>query len=82
MFKEGDIIRWTDFVKYKNEIKYMDCEVKELFDTLSELLPVIWEYDRLGTFLSWRRNAFDIGIINRKEFNILGDEMRDGCGGM
>jgi hypothetical protein len=60
----------------------MDKTRLDLFDNVAELIPVIWNYDKLGTFLNWRENALNCGIINRREFDEMGDEMLNGCGGL
>jgi hypothetical protein len=80
---DGDVLKsWQQFVKYPNLIPYMNPKVREVLDTLQELLPVVWDYDRLGTFLRWRSKAKDLGLINFQEYDAIGREMIDGCGGM
>jgi len=81
-YKNGDILEnWQEFIKYKNLIPVMDLKVKELFDILQDLIPIVWHYDRTGTFLSWRRKAKESGLINSREDGLISQEMIHGCGG-
>lgn len=81
--EDGCIIAsWQEFVKYPNLIPYMDPKVRVLLDTLQELLPIAWNRDRVGTFLRWRSQASELGLITWHEYQSIGREMIDGCGGM
>ena len=79
----GDIIKsWQEFVKYPNLIPLMNPRVREILDILQDILPITWNYDRCGTFLRWRREAKELGLITSLEYDAIGREMLDGCGGM
>ena len=73
---------WKDLVKYPNLIPHMDSSVKDLLDTMSELIPIEWERDRLGTFLHWREACKEAGLITTKELHQINHEMIHGCGGL
>ena len=79
---DRNIVAWREFVKYPNLIPNMDPRVKELFDTLQDLIPIFWERDRLGTFLHWRETALELGLITKAESQRMTSEMIHGCGGM
>jgi hypothetical protein len=80
---DGEVLRsWQEFVKYPALISHMNPKVREVLDTLQELIPIVWNYDRVGTFLHWRSMAKELGLINFQEFDAIGREMIDGCGGM
>jgi len=83
MNKDGDILNsWEEFIKYKNLIPVMDYRVKEIFDVLQEIIPIIWNHDRTGTFLKWRGKAKEEGLITSNEYYLITHEMIHGCGGM
>lgn len=73
---------WREFVKYPNLIPCMNPKIKNLFDTLQELIPIVWNRDRVGTFLHWREQALKLELITWSEYRSMGTEMIDGCGGM
>ena len=75
-------MHWKDLIKYKDLIPNMDPLVVELFDTMMELVPIEENRDRLGTFLKWKNNCKDQGIITPNEESRITNEMIHGCGGL
>jgi hypothetical protein len=76
------VVSWQNLVKYPSLIPVMPGKIRDILDTMEELVPITWDRDRLGTFLTWRRTALDLGLITRAEYQSLADEMIHGCGGM
>jgi hypothetical protein len=81
--KEGIMkVEWQALIRYQNLIPYMNPEVRDIFDTLQELIPIVWGRDRAGTFLTWREKAIDAGLLTTREVHNINNEMTHGCGGL
>lgn len=80
--KDGAIVVWRDLIKYSNLLYMADERAIELLDIMQELVPIKWDFDRVGTFLKWKRTCREMGLIDARDESIITNEMIHGCGGM
>ena len=80
--KDGEIIKWQRLVKYQNLLINIPLETFDLLEVMQELVPIQWRRDRLGTFLRWKRDCRDLGLINIVDEHKIIHEMVYGCGGL
>lgn len=83
IFHDGNIVPdWTFLIKYPNLLYRTPVQVINTLNTLQELIPITFNYDRVGTFLSWINKGKDLGLLTPLDMSKITNEMIHGCGGM
>ena len=73
---------WTLLMKYPDLIPHMNDEVRDILNTLQELIPIRFYRSRLDTFLMWYAKGRDAGLVTFQEDMKVKHEMIHGSGGM
>ena len=83
MMKDGNLVpTWTLLMKYPKLIPNMNSEVRDILNTLQELIPIKFYRSRLDTFLMWFSCGRALGLVNLQEDMKVKHEMIHGSGGM
>ncbi len=80
---EGNLVpTWTLLMKYPKLIPNMNGDVRDILNTLQELIPIRFYRSRLDTFLMWYHKGVTAGLITAQEDLRVKAEMIHGAGGM
>ncbi len=80
---EGNLVpTWTLLMKYPKLIPNMNSEVRDILNTLQELIPIRFYRSRLDTFLMWFARGRNLGLVTPQEDLRIKAEMIHGAGGM
>ncbi len=83
MLKDGSLVpTWMVLMKYPRLIPAMDTEVRDILNTLQELIPIKFYRSRLDTFLMWFSAGRALGLVTMQEDMKVKHEMIHGSGGM
>jgi len=83
MMEEGSLVpTWTMLMKYPKLIPNMNGEIRDILNTLQELIPIKFRRSRLDTFLMWWSCARALGLVTFQEDMKVKHEMIHGAGGM